>query len=137
MESGRLQTGLAFRVCWTLVLAALLLATGCGGDGGSPSQNDGGTPVHHAVSVNDGNYYPRNITIAQGDSVTWTWSVNDDHSVTSGTTPDPSEDPRAFDSGVRAFGSFGHRFAQQGSFTYFCRKHWDMGMTGQVTVGTP
>jgi plastocyanin len=61
--------------------------------------------------------------------------VNDDHSVTSGTDPDdPSEEPRLFDSGIQDSGSFGRRFAQAGTFTYFCREHWDMGMTGRVTA---
>ncbi|MCI0451187.1 MAG: plastocyanin/azurin family copper-binding protein [Candidatus Latescibacteria bacterium] len=84
--------------------------------------------------MGDGSFFPRTITIAPGDSVLWTWSVNDDHSVTSGTTPDPSEDPRAFDSGIQNSGNFGHRFTQLGAYTYSCREHWDMGMTGTVTV---
>ncbi len=122
-----------------LVAALVALATACGGgDGGGPS--DDGTPrvpVVHAVTVDDGTYYPKEITIVRGDSVAWTWRLNDDHSVTSGTSPDPSEDPRLFDSGVQGGGTFGFRFTQTGTFSYFCRKHWNMGMTGQVTVQAP
>jgi plastocyanin len=113
------------------------MATNCGGDGGPSGGGTPRTPVVHAATVDDGFFYPKDLTITAGDSVTWTWRINADHSVTSGTTPDPSEDPRLFDSGVRNSGSFGHRFGQTGTFSYFCRKHWDMGMTGTVTVEAP
>ena len=122
-----------------LALAALAVTTSCGGGGGGGPVDDGKprVPVTHAISINDGFYYPKEITIVRGDSVLWSWAVTDVHSVTSGTTPDPSEDPRLFDSGVRNSGSFGHRFGQAGTFSFFCRKHWDMGMTGTVTVESP
>ena len=122
-----------------VVALALALASCGGGDGGGP--DDGGgprEPVTHAVTIDDGFYYPREITIVRGDSVLWTWAVNDDHSVTSGTDPnDPSEEPRLFDSGIMNSGNYGHRFTQAGSFTYFCREHWDMDMNGAVTVELP
>jgi len=124
---------------WAGALGALALASCGGGDGGGPDK--GGSPrvpVTHAVTIDDGFYYPRDITIVRGDSVLWSWSVTDDHSVTSGTDPDdPSEEPRLFDSGIKSSGNYGHRFAQAGSFTYFCREHWDMGMNGSVTVDLP
>jgi plastocyanin len=91
----------------------------------------------HAVSVNDGFYYPRDITITLGDSVLWTWADNHDHSVTEGTTPDPIEEPRLFDSGIQSSGTFGHRFSVTGSYSYFCREHGDMGMTGRITIAQP
>lgn len=123
---------------WVGVLGALALVTSCGGGDGGTTNNDGPrTPQNHAVTIDDGFFYPEEITIADGDSVTWTWRVNDDHSVTEGTSPDPSEEPRAFDSGVQSSGHFGHRFAQTGTSTYFCREHWDMGMTGRVVVENP
>jgi plastocyanin len=123
---------------WGVVVA---LAAGCGGgDGGGPDDDGGGprVPVTHAVTIDDGFFFPEDITIARGDSVLWTWAVNDDHSVTSGTDPDdPSEEPRLFDSGIRSSGNFGHRFNQLGGYSYFCREHWDMNMTGSVTVQQP
>jgi plastocyanin len=123
---------------WAGALAALAMVASCGGDGGPSGGNGGSTdPRTHAVTVDDGSFFPEEITIASGDSVLWTWAVNDDHSVTSGTSPDPSENPRLFDSGIKSSGSFGHRFTQIGSFTYFCREHWDMGMNGRVTVEQP
>ncbi len=132
-----MKTSRSRATVWLGALGALAL-TNCGGGDSSPV-DDGQprVPVVHAVSINDGSYYPKDLTIVRGDSVLWTWAVNDDHSVTSGTTPDPSEDPRLFDSTVRSSGSFGHRFGQTGTFSYFCRKHWDMGMTGTVTVEAP
>ena len=124
---------------WLGALGALAMATSCGGgEGGPSSSNDGPrVPVLHGVTVDDGFFYPNELTIARGDSVLWTWHQNDDHSVTAGTSPNPSEDPRLFDSGIKSSGSFGYRFAQAGSFSYFCREHWDMGMTGRVTVEQP
>ena len=120
-------------------LGALAMATNCGGGDGGPSSGNGGprAPVLHGVTVDDGFFYPRELTIVSGDSVLWTWHLNDDHSVTAGTSPDPSEEPRLFDSGIKSSGSFGHRFTQAGSFSYFCREHGDMGMTGRVTVEQP
>lgn len=120
--------------------AAALALVSCGGDSGGPDDDGGGprVPVTHAVTIDDGFYYPRDITIVRGDSVLWTWAVNDDHSVTSGTDPDNlSEEPRLFDSGIQNSGNYGHRFSQTGSFTYFCREHWDMDMNGRVTVDLP
>lgn len=121
----------------TLWIGALALATSCGGDDGGPSDDTPREPRVHAATVDDGSFFPRELTIVRGDSVTWTWADNDDHSVTSGTSPDPIEDPRMFDSGLRSSGSFGYRFTQAGSFTYFCREHWDMGMNGRVNVEMP
>ncbi len=131
MTSGWLRT-----TRWASALGVLATAIACGGgDGGGPG---GSTtprePQNHAVTIDNDFFYPEVITIVAGDSITWTWRFNDNHSVTSGTTPDPSEDPRLFDSGTRSSGNFGVRFPQIGTFTYFCREHWDMGMTGTVTV---
>ena len=118
---------------WGFLLAALALGCG-GGDGGGPAPAGPKVPRNHAVTIDDGFFFPEDLTVANGDSVTWTWHLNDDHSVTEGTSPDPGEEPRLFDSGIRSSGNFGYRFKQTGSVTYFCREHWDMGMTGRVLV---
>lgn len=117
-------------------LGAIAPVASCGGGDGGPSDSGGGPqgPRVHAATVDDGFFYPEVLTIDAGDSVLWTWRQNDDHSVTSGTSPDPGQDPRMFDSGIKSSGSFGFRFTQAGSFSNFCREHWDMGMTGTVTV---
>lgn len=124
------------RVPWAVLGAMVFMA--CGGDDPS-SSDDGGAPGprNHAVTVDDGDFYPPEITIAPGDSITWTWRLNNDHSVTSGTSPGDGQDPRTFDSGIRNAGNFGFRFRASGSFTYFCREHWNMGMTGRVIVEQP
>ncbi len=120
---------------WVCTLAALALGCGSGGDGAGPSGEEPREPQNHAVTIDDGFFYPEEISIVDGDSVTWTWRFdNDDHSVTAGTSPDPSENPRLFDSGIRRSGNFGYRFTQSGSVSYFCREHWDMGMSGRVIV---
>ena len=77
-------------------------------------------------------YAPAEVTIAVGETVTWS---NDDtaaHTVTSGI---PSEGPDGnFDSSLFMAGTtFSHTFEETGEYDYFCMVHpW---MTGKVQVG--
>ncbi len=77
-------------------------------------------------------WIPNNISIAVGDTVTWS---NDDiaaHTVTSGS---PADGPDGiFDSSLFMAGAtFEHTFDAEGTFDYFCMVHpW---MQGMVTVG--
>lgn len=86
------------------------------------------------VSVGTGNAFsPRTVTIALGDTVTWTWVANN-HSATSGTPGSPSG---VFDSGIRNNGAtFSFTFNTAGTFAYYCRVHGSM-MTGTITVTAP
>lgn len=116
------------------VLASLVLAlaASCGDDATAPEEN---APFTGTVRVLDNRFSPRDVTIAVGDSVTWSWEGAGSHSVTQGTTDDPSEDPgRLFDSGIQSSGTFGFRFTSAGTVPYFCRPHLSAGMTGTVTV---
>jgi plastocyanin len=117
---------------------AMLLATGlallsCGGN--DPAQPPVDGPFTGTIRVLDDAFSPASVTIAVGDSVTWRWGGNHAHTVTQGTTPDPSEDPsRLFDSPSMTTGTFGYRFTSAGTVPYFCRPHFAIGMKGTITV---
>jgi plastocyanin len=116
---------------------ACTLALSCGDDSGT-GINDDDSAFTGTIRVVDNRFSPADVTIAVGDSVTWRWEGSLAHSVTQGTTPDPSEDgSRLFDSGTRTTGSFGYRFTTPGEVPYFCRPHFAAGMKGVVRVSSP
>jgi plastocyanin len=90
-------------------------------------------------------FEPSTITIAQGDTVTWTVteSIGEPHSVTSGT---PQDSGKIFDSGtagnnnsfkLRDVGAtYEHTFNEAGEFLYYCVVH-PADMTGKVVVLAP
>src|SRR5713226_8336092 len=75
---------------------------------------------------------PVNVNVAPGDTVTWTNAHTASHTVTSGM-PSDNVTGTVFDSGlVKAGGTFAFKFADAGTFDYYCQVHpW---MTGQVIV---
>ena len=80
----------------------------------------------------DKSYDPNPINVNAGDSVTWTNSDNDIHSVTSGSDEGPSIG-QEFDSDILGEGqSFTHRFENPGTYEYFCSIH--PSMVGEVIV---
>ena len=94
-----------------------------------------------AVSIVGQAYEPGTITISPGDTVIWTVteSIDQPHSVTSGTPEAPTE---IFDSGIGEGGesvleangqTFQHTFAEPGEFPYYCTIH-PTTMTGMVVV---
>ena len=95
--------------------------------------------ARHTVKVADYKYTPRDLTVDQGDSVTWRWTGSDkDHSV---TTKDGA--PDAFDShaGLKlgqikdapAGGEYTRTFDKLGTYAYYCRLHPDMTASVKVT----
>ena len=75
-------------------------------------------------------FAPPAITVAEGDTVTWTNSDPVPHTVTS--------DTGAFDSGVMNNGqTFGFTFTAAGSYSYFCDLHPTMKGTVAVTAVAP
>ena len=85
------------------------------------------TPVRgatHVVEIGDGFFSPATLTIAVGDTVTWTNTDDSPHTVTAGG---------AFDSGnLDAGQSFSFTFSQAGTFGYVCQYHDEMSAT--ITV---
>jgi len=80
--------------------------------------------VTNAVSVSDNNFTPRNIQIAVGTTVTWTWeSGATTHNVT-------FSDGGSGDRGANA--TFSKTFNSLGTFNYDCTLHG--GMSGSVLV---
>jgi plastocyanin len=92
--------------------------------------------ANNAVSIVGKKFEPATITIAQGDTVTWTvtQSIGEPHSVTEGT---PSEPDKLFDSGTDKLKENGqdyqHIFDAPGTYKYFCIVH-PTEMQGEVVV---
>jgi plastocyanin len=95
----------------------------------------------HSVSIVARVYEPNEITIAVGDTVTWTVeeSVGEPHSVTSGKANEQNAGS-LFDSGTEGLTDVGETyeftFDQAGVVDYFCTVH-GAAMSGQVTVLAP
>lgn len=75
-------------------------------------------------------FKPATLEVKAGTTVVWTNQDAIQHSVTSGTPPNPSGafDSQFFDQGK----SFAFTFTQPGTYTYFCMRH--NSMTGTLTV---
>lgn len=99
-------------------------------------------PSHAAtVQVNIGNnaFAPAEITITEGDSVTWTWVGPDtNHSTTSRTVEGPDSqtswdsDPGNPFPNHQVGDKFSAGFTIEGEYSYFCKTH--SFMTGKITV---
>ena len=90
-----------------------------------------------AVSIVGTSFQPATITVAVGDTVTWTTtqSIGQQHSVTSGK-PGAADAGKEFDSGLGLQDngqSFPFTFQKPGTYDYFCQVH-PTQMTGQVVV---
>ncbi len=78
-------------------------------------------------------FHPDILTIAVGDSITWTNADEDNHTSTSGP-PDCTPDG-LWDSGdVVPGASFTLGFGTAGVFQYYCTHHCMFGMVGTITV---
>jgi plastocyanin len=87
------------------------------------------------VTVANTAFTPANLTVTQGDSITWTFAGPDtNHSVTSDTTGQGSFDSDPGNPFPNHQG--GEKFSQDmtivGEFTYHCKVH--SNMTGKITV---
>jgi plastocyanin len=116
----------------------LLLAVGCDDDAYLREAPDMAMLVHEdlgfstgdaasnaSVDVIDNMFAPRNVTITQGGTVTWTWRGSNPHTVTA--------DDGSFDSSpAKSSGTFSHIFVGTGSFPYHCTVH--SASEGTITV---
>lgn len=82
--------------------------------------NDSFTP-------NDKTYIPQIITIQKNDTITWTNNDSKDHTVSSGTPEDGTNNK--FESNLIKVGEiYSHIFEEVGTFDYFCNSHpWKKG----------
>ena len=113
----------------SILLAALVDATACSGD----NCGDGGSgpPPEGDVLVENNDFDPPSLEVAQGSSVVWAWSSG---GVTHNVTFDDGEQ-----SGNRADGTYTRTFAAAGIYPYHCTIHGSAtsGMRGSVTVTAP
>lgn len=103
-----------------LLLAGLLLAA-------LAPQAPGGAAATFRVDVKNFAFAPRNVSIAEGDTVQWHW-VNGTHNVVQDGT-------NTVWCSSRSSGDCFRTFPAQGNFTYRCTFHG--GMRGAVYVGQP
>jgi plastocyanin len=83
-----------------------------------------------AVAVQGFRFDPPTLTIAAGDTVTWSNSDGITHTATSGT---PEDRDGLFDVEMPEAGTSGtHTFADPGTYPYFCTVH--ESMTGEIVV---
>jgi len=95
----------------------------------------------HTVRVVDHSFIPANLTVSEGDSVTWLWE-SDNHDVVAGNFFNPLAN--VFDSGLLNGGNsftldFDRNFLNQHKlpnykYPYFCTPHYAHGMIGEITV---
>lgn len=116
-----------------LAIAIVALATIALGALGLASTGAGAATVH--VSVVDNSFQPKQITVKQGDTVVWTDTGSNPHTVTA--------DGGAFDSSggggatLSNGQSFSFTFSQPGTYAYHCKIHGaagGIGMSGTVVV---
>ena len=125
------------RVVLLGVLSGLL---GCSNN--SPTYGPGGggqgnvcTPTANQVCMMDRVFYPQNLTIAHGTTVTWINGDAFNHTV--GNAMGSAE---TFTSGfIGGGGMYSHTFANPGTFNYYCFIHGmdgipPTGMHGTITV---
>jgi plastocyanin len=107
----------------TALAALAVLATGACSDDDDPGGGDaqpagGGT----TVTVDDNVFSPDELTVSEGDTVTWEWVGDEPHNVV-------GDD---FESELQTEGTFEHRFDEAGTYDYLCQVH--PGMEGAVEV---
>ena len=79
-------------------------------------------------------FSPSSLSVHPGDVVEWHWSSLS-HTVTSGTGPTDPIVGTLFDQALTASNPIvSHTFTTDGDFPYFCRIHFDFGMTGVIHV---
>ena len=128
----------------TLVLLVVPLAAfgACGGGGGGePGANE-------VLMVNGQRFDPESLTVSVGDTVTFTNSSSETHTVTAYEDEVPEggyfasggfaseEEAKADLSGglVDPEETYEVTFDEPGTYGYFCIPHEGTGMTGEITV---
>ncbi len=114
--------------------AAALFALGCGyGANSTSGTTSGGTVSNGAyqVALKGIAFLPQTARVSAGQKVTWTNDDPFDHTVTSGP---PGQPDGKFDQLLHSGETFTYTFSSPGTYPYFCRIHYAMGMTGTITA---
>jgi plastocyanin len=117
-------------VALTLLVAAGVLAAGCGGgnnnsSGGGATTSGAGTPAGGtAVAIDNFAFSPAALNVKMGQQVTWTNKQGVEHTVTA--------DGGAFDHPMPSAATFSFTFATAGTVAYHCTIH--PFMKGTVVV---
>ena len=133
-----MRTKVARRAFGALVLAVLVGACSSGDDSttktsptsaGSSETTSGGTAATAlTVQATDSNQFtPDTLTIAVGQTVTWTNDGSAPHTVT-------FDDGPAFDEALDPGGQVTRTFDTKGTFRYHCTIHGE-SMQGEIVVG--
>ena len=89
--------------------------------------------TNHSVTTVGNTFSPANITINQGDTVTWT-NGGGFHNVNATLSTYPNN-PEGFGNSVSSSSwTFQHIFTIVGTYNYQCDPHTSMGMVGTVVV---
>ena len=93
----------------------------------------------HNVSVACCSFSPSYLEINQGDTVIWSSDGSVSHTVTSGKSSAPADNPGALFDGSLPFSAppgptFSFTFNNPGNVPYFCRPHEFVGMKGTIVV---
>jgi len=107
------------------VIAAALLVSAVTGLARLAAPVRGAT---HQVSIENFAFMPANLTVAVGDTVTWT---NNDDAPHTATASNGAFDSGTLDNG----GTFSFTFTTAGTYAYICEIHPQM--TGTITVQAP
>lgn len=95
----------------------------------------GAATVQVSVAGNGLYFDPEVVDIQVGDTVEWVWTSQFFHTVSSGAN---GTSDGLFESGIRNGPStFSVTFQNAGSFPYYCKPHYSMGMIGRVNVTAP
>jgi plastocyanin len=130
MRSPRRTTLATWLAIMTLILAACggaASTSAADGGGGEPTATAGETDGGNTVSMAGQAFSPSTLTIAAGDTVTFTDTSG--HTVTEGTNGTPVDDPIVDETGGA---DIEVTFDEPGSYNITCKIHPDMNMT--ITV---
>jgi plastocyanin len=109
-----------------LLVAPLLLATACSGDGDDGSPLDQEPQGQATVTMGLSSFSPTQVTLLAGGTVTWSNTSGTAHNVTFSAGNAPA------DIGDHTTGTNDRNFPVVGIFNYTCTNH--AGMNGRVEV---
>lgn len=109
-----------------LIVVLVLAVVGGGSSGALAHSNPAAALATQNVEVVDFDYRPGSVRIAPGDTVNWTFSGEQPHTVTA--------DDGSFDSGEMTTGDFSMRFDEVGTYRYYCALHGGPGGEGMSAL---